>query len=81
MVIAGPTLFAAGTPDVVAPDDPWAAIEGRKGAVLWSISAETGEKLTEYALDSPPVFDGLAAAGGRLYLSTADGKVLCLTAR
>ena len=81
MVIAGQTLFAAGTPDVVAPDDPWAAIEGRKGAVLWSISAETGKTLTEHALDSPPVFDGLAAAGGRLYLSTADGKVLCLTAR
>jgi hypothetical protein len=25
-----------------------------------------------------PVFDGLSAANGRLYLSTLDGKVLCL---
>jgi hypothetical protein len=25
-----------------------------------------------------PVFDGMAAAGGRLYLSTVDGAVVCL---
>jgi len=79
MVIAGATLFVAGTPDIVAPDDPWAAIEGRKGAVLWSISAETGKKLAEHALDGPPVFDGLTAAGGRLFLSQANGTIVCLT--
>jgi hypothetical protein len=27
-----------------------------------------------------PRFDGLIAAGGRLYLSTADGTVVCLGA-
>lgn len=26
----------------------------------------------------PPIWDGLAAASGRLYLSTADGKIVCL---
>ena len=78
MVIAGQRLFVAGSPDVVDPKDPWAAMEGRKGAVLWAVSAADGEKLAEYKLDAPPIFDGLAAANGRLYVSTTDGKVVCM---
>lgn len=77
MVLAGPTLFVAGTPDVVDPADPWGAIEGRRGAQLWAVRAADGEKLAERSLDAPPVFDGMAAARGRLYLSTVDGRVLC----
>jgi hypothetical protein len=29
----------------------------------------------------PPAWDGLAAAGGRLFLSTQDGRVVCLTGK
>jgi hypothetical protein len=77
MVVAGSTLFVAGTPDVVDPEDPWAAFEGRKGGVLWAVSTADGKKLAEYSLDHPPVFDGMAAARGRLYISTTDGNVAC----
>jgi len=42
------------------------------------VSAADGRKVAEYTLDAPPVFDGLIAARGRLYLSTTDGKVLCM---
>ena len=31
-------------------------------------------------LDVAPVFDGLIAAGGELYMATVDGKVACLAA-
>ena len=78
MVVAGPTLFVAGPPDVVAGDDPWAALDGRKGAVLWAVAADNGTKLAQYPLAHPPVFDGLAAANGRLYLSTTAGRVVCM---
>jgi hypothetical protein len=37
-----------------------------------------GKRVAAYRLDSAPVFDGMAAAGGRLYVSTVDGKLLCL---
>ena len=77
MVLAGDTLFIAGPPDVVPADDPYAAFDGRKGARLWAVSAADGRKLAEYQLDSLPVFDGLIAAGGRLYLATTDGQLLC----
>jgi len=33
--------------------------------------------MAEYKLDSLPVWDGMAAANGRLYLATKSGKVLC----
>jgi hypothetical protein len=78
MVLAGDKLFMAGPPDAVPPDDPYAAFEGRLGAQLWVVSAKDGEKLAEYPLDSLPVFDGLIAAGGRLFMSTVDGHVLCM---
>ncbi len=77
MVLAGDTLFVAGPPDVLDPGDPLAAFEGRRGARLWAVSTTNGRKLAEYQLASPPVFDGLAAAGGRLYLSTQDGRLSC----
>jgi hypothetical protein len=78
MTLAADRLYLAGVPDAVDAKDYWAAIEGRKGAELWTLSAADGRKLHELKLDSPPVFDGMAAAGGRLYLSTQGGKVLCL---
>jgi len=63
---------------VVDPDDPWSAMDGKKGGILWAVSAADGEKLAEYPLDAPPIFDGMAAANGRLYISTTDGNVVCL---
>ncbi|MHC4074187.1 MAG: outer membrane protein assembly factor BamB family protein [Planctomycetota bacterium] len=78
MVLAGKHLFVAGPPDVLDPDDPMAAFEGRSGAVLRAYSATDGDMLAEYKLDAPPVFDGLIAAKGRLYLSLENGTVLCM---
>jgi len=78
MVKAGDTLFVAGAPDVFDPKVPYAAFEGRKGAVLRGVSAVDGKKLSEYKLDSPPVFDGMIATNGRLFISTRDGWLLCM---
>jgi len=78
MVAAENALFVAGPPDVADPDDPMASFDGRQGAVLWVVSKSDGETIRRYPLDSPPVFDGMAAANGRLYLSTRDGKLTCM---
>jgi hypothetical protein len=42
------------------------------------VKAADGTKLAEHKLDVPPVFDGLIAAGGRLFMSMADSTVVCL---
>jgi len=94
MVLAENVLFAAGPPDVEDEEesaktlsDPAtqrklaeqsAAFEGRRGALLVAVSPSDGRKLAAYRLDCMPCFDGLIAAGSRLYLTTVDGKVLCL---
>ena len=77
MVATSEALFVAGPPDVLDPKDPLAAFENRKGGQLWAISPKDGRRLAEHTLESPPVFDGLIAARGQLYLSTTDGRVLC----
>jgi len=78
MVLADQTLFVAGPPDVFSADDPLAALKGTTGGVLLAVSAADGKTLSHMKLDSPPVFDGMAAAGGRLFLATVDGRVLCM---
>ena len=78
MLLAGDKLVVAGPPDVIDPKDPNAAIEGRTGAVLQVFSTADGALVKQQALASCPAFDGLSAAGGRLYLATQDGKVCCL---
>jgi outer membrane protein assembly factor BamB len=51
--------------------------QGSKGALLCAVSTEDGNILSQVKLDSLPVWDGLIAANGQLYASTANGKVLC----
>ena len=58
-----------------------AAFAGRKGAVLWAVSADDGKKLSELKLAAPPVWDGMAAANGRLYIATQDGRILCFAGK
>ena len=93
MVLAGETLFVAGPPDVLnedeafkRPGDPQvkdkimeqdAAYEGKHGALLIGVSTADGKPVLRLDMTAQPVWDGMAAANGRLYLSTKDGKVLC----
>ncbi|MBL7187976.1 MAG: PQQ-binding-like beta-propeller repeat protein [Phycisphaerae bacterium] len=94
LVMADRTLFVAGPADIIDEneirkrlDTPEAARQlreqvaafvGKKGAMLWAVSAANGQKQAELALDELPVFDGMAAAYGRLFLTTVDGNVQCL---
>ena len=94
MVLAAGTLFVAGPPDLVDEEevfrnlsdpaiqaklaDQVSALQGQKGALLWAVSASDGKKLAEYTLDTVPAWDGMAAARGRLYFSTIDGRVICM---
>ena len=54
------------------------AWRGQAGGSLWAVSTKDGAKLAEWKLESPPVFDGMIAAGGRLYLSLMNGSVVCM---
>lgn len=79
MVLAKDQLFVVGLPDRVDPNDPLAAIEGRRGAMLQVFSTQDGQLLNSIQLASAPAFDGLSAARGRLFLTTLDGKLICFS--
>jgi outer membrane protein assembly factor BamB len=94
MVLADKTLFVAGPPDLIDEpttlstfDTPAtqellarqaAALDGAEGTVLWAVSTDNGKKLTEQTLEGLPVFDGMIAAGDRLYYATTDGRMIAL---
>ncbi|UCG58885.1 MAG: PQQ-binding-like beta-propeller repeat protein, partial [Phycisphaerales bacterium] len=54
---------------------------GNQGALLWVVSADTGQKLAEYKMSAIPVWDGMIAAESRLYISLQDGSVICMGGR
>jgi len=78
MLKSGDRLYLGAMPVAVPPDDPHAAYEGRRGGVIWVVSAKDGTKIAEHKLDAPVVWDALAAANGRLFFTTTDGSVHCL---
>ena len=48
---------------------------------LWCLSRDKGENLWKHELKQGLVPEGLAAAGGRIYVCTDDGRVMCLGGR
>jgi len=85
MLLTADALFVAGPQDPVmsvphepAETDPIAgAIESRTGGKLMVLSPAGGKTIAACELSSPPVFDGMIAADGRLYMSTKSGEVVC----
>ena len=93
LVLADGTLFIAGPPDVVDEnealklladgdmtkrrDEQVAAFAGGRGGALWAVSTSDGAKTAAAELASPPVWDGMAGAYGKLYMATMDGSVEC----
>ena len=75
---AGDMIFLAGMSDTPISGDPHATFEGRAGGLLRTVSAADGKALAQRKLASPPVWDGLAAAGGRMVMVTMDGHVICM---
>lgn len=72
MVLADKVLFVAGPlVDTIERNED-------QQAMLIAFSASDGTELAKYRLGSPPIFDGMAAANGRLYLSMENGRLLCM---
>lgn len=87
MVVAGDKMIVAGPRDVGRKDseilaftneaEALAAFKGERGVLLQVLSASDGKKLAEQKLDSMPVFDGMSAAYGKIFISLKDGSVQC----
>ena len=62
------------------PNDPLGAFEARQGGRLRVLSTADGKTREEHELESPPVFNGIAVASGRLFVSLKNGQVACFGA-
>ncbi|MCC6881122.1 MAG: PQQ-binding-like beta-propeller repeat protein [Verrucomicrobiales bacterium] len=75
MVLSGGTLFAAGPyGDAVRSME---SFSGQRGSRLAAASVADGKVVANWRIDGLPVFDGLAAARGHLYLAFQDGTLRC----
>lgn len=82
LVKAGDYLFVGGNTDTFnskEPDAPAnAAFRGEREGLLCILSCKDGKTAKTVKLDSCPVWDGIAAANGKLYVSGRNGKIVCL---
>ena len=53
-------------------------LSGDEGAILWVVDKRDGNRLAEYRLEHLPIFDGMAAAKQSVFLSTVDGRLVCM---
>jgi outer membrane protein assembly factor BamB len=78
---AGDVIFVAG--ELMKFKDPtWrdyvASYNGKLGGNLLAVSAVDGRRIAKYKLASAPVWDSIAIAQGRLYISLEDGTIQCM---
>mgnify|MGYP002396461602 CR=1 FL=1 len=81
MALTGEYVVLAGAPDVINPQDPLAAFENRGPGVLAIHRRSDGKEVLSLPIEAPPVHDGMAVAGGRVYLALANGAIVCLAGR
>jgi hypothetical protein len=81
--VAGAVDKRVKDPDLLAFKDDAearASFAGQEGVLLRVVSTTEGRPISETQLSAMPVFDGLSAAGGSLYISLKNGTVLRLGA-
>jgi len=81
MVLAGRVLFAAGFPMDPNDGDGLGSGGEAKDGLLLAVDASDGATLAQYRLEAPPVFDGMAAIRGCLYMTLENGSVVCMEGR
>jgi hypothetical protein len=77
MLLAREHLYVVGPPDLSPEQGAYEAMIGKRGSLLRVLAASDGSTLAEFEMDEVPVFDGLIAAGDRLYMTTMDGTLIC----
>lgn len=76
MVKTDDVLFVAGPRG--GSSVPQEALDGKAPGMLLSVSPSDGAVLSETQLPAMPVWDGMAAAGGNIYITLVDGSAVCL---
>jgi hypothetical protein len=74
-------IFLGGIPDVMPVQDPYAASKGKLGGAMYVVSAADGKIEQKLKIPGEPVFNGIAATPGKLFLTLKNGKVIGLVGK
>ncbi len=80
LVIAGPVDLGKKDAKILAFSNNAEALAGFRGSMgifLRVVSAADGKTISELELKIMPSFDGMSAAGGKIYLTLRDGSIAC----
>jgi hypothetical protein len=80
LVVAGPPDLREKKVGILAysnEEESLASFKGEKGVMLRVVSTADGRTVSEQKLDAMPVFDGMSAARGRVFVSLKNGEVQC----
>jgi hypothetical protein len=66
----------AHSPSALCVPTRYGLLTGHYPVRTWT--EKDGSKLAEYSFSAPVSWDGMAAAGRHLYLSTVDGRLVCM---
>jgi len=77
MLVAGDAVVLGGMPLADGPE-AFPAFEGKKDGLLKVFSASDGTAGAQVKLDSAVVWDGMAAAEGKLFVCTMNGSLVCV---
>lgn len=87
LIIAGPPDVIADEP--LAPDqynldrtlnkleEQNDVFAGKRHGILMVVSTKDGKILSDQEIPSPPVFNGIAVAGSRLFIADTEGRICC----
>jgi len=81
MLSTSKRVFLAGVPDIVPKQDPYASYKGKLGGQLYVVGAAAGEVERKVKIPAEPVFNGIAATPGRLFLTLKNGSVIGLSGK
>ena len=76
IVKSGKRVFLLGMP--LKTKGPDTRTSEQTAGMMQFFSADTGAPAGSIILESPPVWDGVAVAAGKMYISTENGSVVCL---
>jgi hypothetical protein len=77
MVKTKDILFVGGSEDKFDEKNPFALFEGNTPGLIWAVSPSDGKKLSSLSCKSQPVFNGMAATKGKMFVSQQNGSLSC----
>jgi outer membrane protein assembly factor BamB len=75
MICAGDMLYVAGSRGRTTSRE---TLDGKEPGGLLAVSPKDGRVVADMTIPAMPTWDGMAVAGGNLYITMASGQVLCL---